>query len=113
MVRLVSAVTKTGKICLQEQEDRYRNKSIRTDSLTSVVVIACTLFTCYTTPSPSLMRSRIKCRNQRKTVWITVTYQSEGCRLQLDHSVQLRLAQFFFGESVQVVPASMRTSAFI
>ena len=37
MVRLVSAVTKTGKSCLQEQVSQVQNKLIGTDSLTSVI----------------------------------------------------------------------------
>ena len=37
MVRLVSAVTKTGKSCLPNRKVRYKNKVIGTDSLTSII----------------------------------------------------------------------------
>ena len=43
MVRLVSAVTKTGKNCLQEQVSQVQNKLIGTDSLTSVIEYMCLL----------------------------------------------------------------------
>ena len=43
MVRLVNAVTKTGKSCLQEWVSQVQNKLIGTDSLTSVIECMCLL----------------------------------------------------------------------